>query len=153
MRSDCETKAPAVPAEKVDAYLKKLEEMKDLLGDTLTRPDTRPGAVLARINWLMVVVAGFGSAATLAGGLWFWRATRATDAALAASLSASSPDGAPLRGLGGWLIVVGFGLCAGFALAPHYSGPELGRLLLDSRLAGRRQSPGVNIIIRFTVHS
>ena len=92
--------------------------MQNLLGDTLYRPDTRPGAILGQMNWLMVVVAGFGSAATLAGGLWFWRDSRLTGEALTVSLSASSAEAAPLRGLGGWLIFVGFGLCASLVWRP-----------------------------------
>jgi transglutaminase-like putative cysteine protease len=115
---DCETKAPAVAAEKVATYFKKLDEMKDLLGEILTRPDDRPGTALSRLNWPMIVVAGFGLVATLAGCLWVWRVTRLTGAALDASLSAALPEDSHLRGLGGWLIVVGFGLCYGLVWRP-----------------------------------
>lgn len=115
---DCETKTAAVPPEKVPGYLDKLEEMQNLLGDTLYRYDTSPGAVLARLNWLMVVVTAFGCAATLAGGLWLGRLAALAGNAAPPVLPPASPDEARLQGLGGWLIVVGFGLCSSLVWRP-----------------------------------
>jgi hypothetical protein len=104
---DCRVELPAVPADRVSDYLAKRDHMEDLLSDTLQRSD--PGAA-GGINWLMVVIAVFGAAGTAAGGLWYWRRARAANRATPPPL----PDApGPLCGLGGWLIVVGFGLCLG----------------------------------------
>jgi hypothetical protein len=108
----CETKAAALAVGQVPGYLKKLEEMQGLLSDTLYRSDKMAGGVLAQLNLLMIVIAGFAIAAVSAGGLWFWRATRLTPATLAAGASPPPILGSELQGLGGWLILVGFGLCA-----------------------------------------
>ncbi len=111
---DCETRLPEIPVEKVPLYLEKLKQMRDSLGETLFQPDTSLGAVLSQLNWLMVVIAMFSAAATAGAGVWVWRVTRVTDGAVVVPLLESSPDAARLHGLGGWLILVGFGLCVNF---------------------------------------
>ncbi len=110
---ECQTRTAQVSAEKVAGYLKKLDEMQDLLSDTLYRPNGSQKAGLAQVNWLMIVIAGFATIAVLAGSIRVWRVTRVA----AASSSAVGPPPLPadwhLQGLGGWLILVGIGLCLG----------------------------------------
>ncbi|PWU19553.1 MAG: hypothetical protein C5B50_06205 [Verrucomicrobia bacterium] len=108
---DCQTKAPEIAAERVPEYLKKREQMQNLLTDTLSRPEEGARATLRRINWAMVAVAGFGSGAFFAAGFWFWRRT-ATPANTPGTLE-SYPVDPRLQGLSGWLLLVGVGICAG----------------------------------------
>ena len=113
---DCNTRTSSVPAGKVSEYLKKLEEMQNLLEDTLYRPGSRSAAILSQINWPMLVVFAFGLAASLAGGIWYWRAANAGNAGVELIPSLPPVIGDErLRGLGGWLLVVGFGLCVSVA--------------------------------------
>lgn len=118
---ECETKVPEISAVQVSAYLKHWEQVEDNLGDVLQRPNGEP-AGLAGINWLMAVVAAFGFAGAVVLGAWGWRATRAP-----ATAPPPLPLSPELQGLGGWLILVGFGLCvAPFArvgqMAHHWQG-------------------------------
>jgi hypothetical protein len=115
---ECATKTSAIPPERVGDYLKRLEEMNDILGDTLSRPEIEAGATLARVNWLMVVVAAFGMMAAAGGGAWFWRAARQRTATAILALPPPLPELAHLTGLGGWLILVGFGLCTSLVSRP-----------------------------------
>ncbi len=112
MRSQyyCESKLPAVPADKVTAYLAKVQEMEDLLGDVLYRPDNQISSIFARLNWLMIILASFGLFAGLAGSAWVWYATRPATLPLAGSEEPVSLQDRPLQGLGGWLVFVGLGL-------------------------------------------
>src|SRR5262249_40383536 len=89
---DCNTKTNLITAQNAPEYLKKLEEMQDLLGDTLQRPDNSAGAVVADMNWPMVVVAGFGCLGSLAGGLWIWHSTRPTGTVPPTGLTVSAAD-------------------------------------------------------------
>jgi hypothetical protein len=120
-RYECETKASEIPAEQVASYLTKRAEMENLLGDTLERPDdSRP--ILARINWLMVVVAGFGLCAALIGSVWIWRST-----SIPLELPPVLPEERRYSGLGGWLFLIGLGLCLGpftrlVSMARHWEG-------------------------------
>jgi hypothetical protein len=109
---DCYTRTSSIAAGKVSDYLKNLDEMQNLLGDTLYRPMPRSATVLTQINWPMLVVCAFGLTASAAGGLWFWHASSAANAGVQ-SISSIPPliGDERLRGLGGWLVVVGFGLC------------------------------------------
>jgi transglutaminase-like putative cysteine protease len=107
----CETKLKEVAAENVAGYLKKRDEMDDLLGDTLFRPDNRPQAIWARLNWLMVILGCFGAIGTMVFSLWLWRATR-IDPAVLSNAPPPLPEEARLQGLAGWLILVGLGICA-----------------------------------------
>ena len=112
-RYECETRAPEVSAAEVAEYLHKREAMENLLGDTLSRPDDRPEAILARVNWSMAVIAGFGLAVALAAGIWVWRAVPARDPVPVTPLP--MPVGESQRqGLRGWLVLVGLGLGFGF---------------------------------------
>jgi hypothetical protein len=120
-RYECETKASEIPAEQVASYLTKRVEMENLLGDTLERSDdSRP--ILARINWLMVVVAGFGLCAALIGSVLVWRSTN-----IPVELPPLLPEERRYSGLGGWLFLIGFGLCIGpftrlVVMAKHWEG-------------------------------
>jgi len=110
---DCRTKLAALPAERVPGYLVKLGEMENLLSDALQRSDRKKTSAGQRINWLMVLIAVFGVGFTAVAGVWVWRRTN-TSAALGTALSADlTLEEQKLRGLGGWLILVGIGLCLG----------------------------------------
>jgi hypothetical protein len=107
-RYKCETRTGEIPVEEVASYLKKREEMSDLLSVALQRSIPGSTSVLARTNWLMVVVALFAFCAALIAGVWVWRlGTRPIDFP---PLFVEPPN---LQGLGGWLILAGFGLCIG----------------------------------------
>ena len=67
---ECETRIRELPAEKVAGYLEKLEEMENLLDDTLQRPDNSARSILAQMNWLMVVIAAFGVIGVMIGSVW-----------------------------------------------------------------------------------
>ena len=117
---DCETKVPEIPPGQVASYLAKRDQAENLMGDTLQRPRQATGSVLAQLNWLMVVIAVFGAAATGIGCFWAWRLTPA-------ALPPLHPEDQKYAGLGGWLILIGIGLC--FApvtrvslLAKHWEG-------------------------------
>lgn len=102
---ELESKAPEIPAEQVESYLKKWKEVENQLGDTLQRPNQQQSA-LANINWLMVLVASFGFCIALAAGAGIWRWTQ-----VPADMPPPLPERPDLQGLGGWLILVGFGVC------------------------------------------
>lgn len=109
----CETKTSEVPPEQVAAYLAKRTEMENLLGDTLYIPVAESGSVLSRLNWLMVVLTGLAFVGATGSSAFAWRLlTRRpvveTGEGLPPVLENFNP--APV-GLGGWLILVGFGLC------------------------------------------
>jgi hypothetical protein len=103
---ECATKTNEIPSEKVANYLAKLKEMEDLLGDTLQRPDNSQKTVVGQINWLMAIVPMFTITVALAGFIWIWLATRA-----AHDSPPPPPEQRQLAGLGGWLVLVGIGLC------------------------------------------
>jgi len=102
---ECRTELPAVPANRVAEYLAKRDHMEELLSDTLQRSDNR---ATGSPNWLMVVIALFSAAGTAAGCVWYGRRAGAASRGIPPLLAV--PDN-PLRGLRGWLILVGFGLC------------------------------------------
>jgi transglutaminase-like putative cysteine protease len=108
----CETKAGEVAPENVAGYLQKLDAMDDLIGDTLFRPQHQSQSFLARINWLMVILGCFAASGTAIGCIWIWYATRIKPDSLPPALP-PRPDEMRLQGLGGWLILVGIGLCLG----------------------------------------
>lgn len=110
LKYDLETKVSEVPAAEAPVYLKKLDEMQELLGETLYRPDHHPKALLAQMNWTMVVLAGFGIAGTVAVCVWVGRLARRS---AAEDLPPPPPEASHLQGLGGWLILVGLGICLG----------------------------------------
>ncbi|HTX22661.1 MAG TPA: DUF3857 domain-containing protein [Candidatus Aquilonibacter sp.] len=103
---ECRTKLATVPVELVPSYLNEHDQMEDLLSDTLQRSDA-PQA--AGINWLMVVIAIFGTGAMAAACLWYWRRTIARSGSCPPVLP--SVEGHQLQGLGGWLILIAIGLC------------------------------------------
>ncbi len=110
---ECQTKLAALPAERVPDYLSKLEEMETLLTETLQRADTKKQNLASRINWLMVIIAVFGLGSTTAAGAWYWHRTTATALAEASLPPPLVLEDRQLQGLGGWLILVGIGLCLG----------------------------------------
>ena len=109
---ECETKAAEVASDGVAAYLAKRTEMENLLGDTLFRPISQPKNFLARLNWLMIAVAmlGFAGAIGLATLAWRLLLRRSAPGADELPPVLVGVDDAP-RGLGGWLVLVGIGLC------------------------------------------
>jgi transglutaminase-like putative cysteine protease len=102
---ECHTKLATVPVEMVPGYLAALDQMEALLSDVLHRPDASADG---GINWLMVLIALFGFAATLIACIWYWRHSKAALPSLPPVLEEPG-----LQGLGGWLILVGIGLCLG----------------------------------------
>jgi hypothetical protein len=103
---ECRTKQSIIPVASVPDYLVKREHVSDLLSDTLQRPDENASK---EINWLMVVVACFGAGTMAVGCTTCWRR-------MSVSSEITSPisvSGESLQGLGGWLVIVGFGLCLG----------------------------------------
>lgn len=107
---ECETKASELAAAKVADYLVKLDEMETDVGEKLEIPDDGPKPAVGNLNWLMVVTAAFGGVFTFGIMFWIWRATRP-----AANFDPNLPsfEDQHLQGLGGWLILVGFGICLG----------------------------------------
>ena len=103
---ECRTKLAVIPAEMAPDYLVNLDRMENLLDDLLQRPDEKADS--GGTNWLMVFIAIFGAGTTAVAGVWYWR--RAKFAAPTVPPLIEAPE---LQGLGGWLILVGFGLCLG----------------------------------------
>jgi hypothetical protein len=109
-----ETTASEVAATNTAAHLRKLEEMDDLIGDTLSRPDDSFQGMLARTNWLMAVIGILGFAASVAVSVRVWRQGRSSAPTVEEAPAPENADAVPLQGLGGWLILLGGKLC--FAL-------------------------------------
>jgi hypothetical protein len=101
---ECRTKLAIVPVALVSSYLTERDRVEDLLSDTLQHGD---GENTNGINWLMIVIAIFGAGATTVAGVWYWRHMNARPRTMPPVLTV----GRQLQGLGGWLILVGFGLC------------------------------------------
>lgn len=110
---DCETKVSELPAPKVATYLARLAEMETEVGEKLTRPDDNAKNIISRLNWLMVVVAAFGMLFTMALISWVWFVTRPASVASSAEIPPPILSEPRLRGLGGWLVLVGVGLSLG----------------------------------------
>ncbi|HEX5221718.1 MAG TPA: DUF3857 domain-containing protein [Verrucomicrobiae bacterium] len=108
---ECRTRLATLPAEQVPSYLAKLEEMEDTLDDMLERPDENPEHFLAGINWLTVILAAFGLCSAAVAAAWYWHRTGTAPAADAVPPMIPSPEDQRLTGLGGWLFLVGLGLC------------------------------------------
>lgn len=122
---ECRTKLSEIAPEEVPGYLINMDRMENLLTDGLQRPKERqPDGV----NWLMAVIAIFGTTATMALCVFFWRFTRTKSGQVIATAETSSPSDAAelspsrpappilaanpeLQGLGGWLILICIGLC------------------------------------------
>ena len=113
---ECETKVPELPPQQVANYLIKLDEMETELGESLERPDNSARHFTANLNWLMLVIAGFGSAFTLAGVVAGWFLTRNRSVAAPGEVPPLLDAAPHLQGLRGWLILVGIGLCLGLPL-------------------------------------
>ena len=101
---ECRTKLATIPAGMVPDYLAALDHMKELLDDSLQRPDEN--ATTDGLNWLMVIIAVLGAGGTAVAGIWYWRRVK-----FAPPVAPPFIEAPELEGLGGWLIMVGFGLC------------------------------------------
>jgi hypothetical protein len=108
---ECTTRLATLPPESVPGYLAKLDEMENLLADTLQRPNGTADSFAARINWLMVIITGFGLVGTAVVGGWYWRHTTAASLPDPDAPPELAPEAQHLKGLGGWLVLIGFGLC------------------------------------------
>jgi hypothetical protein len=106
---ECETKSNAVPAARVAEYLKNRREMTDFLDEGLQRPFKVQLA--SGVNWLMVVIAIFGFGATVGGCAGIWYLTRFRAVAAEGAVPPMWLENQHLQGIGGWLILVGIGLC------------------------------------------
>ena len=105
-----ETKTNQIPTARVAAYLKDRETMTDDL-DTMLYRSFRTGSTLGGVNWLMVVIAIFAWLGTLVVCVGVWWLTRLR---VAAGETVTPPPffgEAKLTGLGGWLVLVGLGIC------------------------------------------
>lgn len=110
----CETKAAKVPVPRVAGYLKNREEVSRSLDDELYRSFKEAAivpAALPALNWLMIVIAVLAFWGTVVGCVGIWWFTRVRSVAAGGSLAPPVLEEARLRGLGGWLILVGIGLC------------------------------------------
>jgi hypothetical protein len=105
---ECQTRTNQVPVAKVAAYLKDRHEMSDWLDTTLYRAFPTPSA---GVNWLMVVVACFGFAGTLVACGVVWALTCLRTGSAVPLSPPPMPEDVRLQGLGGWLILVGLGIC------------------------------------------
>lgn len=108
---ECRTKLASVPVDLVPGYLIKLAEMKDFLDDVLHRPNDKPKNTLAGINWLMVMIVVFGFCGTAVVSGWYWHRSSVPPPPDALPPVIAAPEEQRLQGLGGWLVLVGFGLC------------------------------------------
>lgn len=101
------TLADSVPAGRMGEWIKKMAEVRALLGYTL-RQNIRLAAEVQReaIVWTLVVAVGAGSIAGLGLGLWLY--FRFRPAAAPAEPPSLADDS--LTGLGGWLILVAIGV-------------------------------------------
>jgi transglutaminase-like putative cysteine protease len=105
-----------VPVEAVPSYVEQLNRYRNSLGYTLSykKPETAPAAGSAptapaptaefRINWLLVLVEMITVMAAVAAAIWVIRRP-----GLPPKLELAG-DERGLTGLGGWLILVGFGV-------------------------------------------
>jgi hypothetical protein len=106
---ECETLRGEVPVSEVPTYLERREEMEDLLGNILYRPDGSARSVLTRLNWLMVALALLTTMGVGLAMSWvYYRLHRAPPPQPA--WAPPMPSERRLQGLGGWLILVGIGL-------------------------------------------
>jgi hypothetical protein len=103
---DLTTRRAAVPVEEVAGYLADHDRFNDLLTDTLQRP-TGKSKSSTSINWLMVILAFFVAGAMTAGCIWYWRQANSNQPMMPPPLI----EAPKLQGLGGWLVLVGIGLC------------------------------------------
>ena len=110
---ECRSKLASLPAEMIPSYLATLDRMEDQLADVLQRPDAKSAD---GINWLMVVIAGFGLVVTVIILIWWWRIMTAASA-VPPVIAAHE-----LQGLGGWLLLVGLNLCLAPVLRLHTLG-------------------------------
>ena len=117
---ECETKVPELPPQKVADYLVKLDEMETELGESLERPDDSARHFTADLNWLMLVIGGFGGACTLAGVVAGWFLTRTRTVAAPGEVPPLLDAAPQLQGLRGWLILVGIGLCLGLPMRAYF---------------------------------
>lgn len=109
----CETSAREIPAAAVAAYLGKRKEMENQLGDTLTRGVETKTSGSSGLNWLMVVLAVFALATCVGAAIFHhWWANRPRPGTGGVEPPELPALGGPV-GLGGWLIIVGIGLCFG----------------------------------------
>lgn len=110
------TKVREIPADQVAGFLAKKKEMDGLTGDTLTEPATEATNAangMADINWLMAVIAVFGLVSASGAAGWYWWRSGRPLVAGADESPPLVPHGSGPKGLGGWLVLVGFGLCTG----------------------------------------
>ena len=103
---DYETLADSVPVEKVPAYLNTQQQMRALLNYSIFRAN---GPAIAAAgyqpNWSIISTALIYT--VLLGGIWTWLYRRKS-----APLEAPPLIGDPeLTGLGGWLVLIGIGIC------------------------------------------
>ena len=110
---ECRTKTAQIPAADVSSYLAKREEMQNALVCSLYR--NKEVAATPDTNWLMVFVATVGLFFTVPGCLlaaYFFGRRKKPEPPDRTAASPWQLD-ADCRGLGGWLVLVGIGVCTG----------------------------------------
>jgi transglutaminase-like putative cysteine protease len=121
-----ETLTNQIPAVKVATYLKDRETVTDELDTMLFRSfNTRSAG--GGVNWLMVVVATFAWMGTLTVSVAIWLLTRVRVASGGTATPPPFHYETELQGLGGWLVLVGLGICLGpilrvSTLVSHWQG-------------------------------
>jgi len=111
LRYEYQTFADHLAVTGMAGAIHKIGEMKGLLGYSLTRPNGQASKAAGGINWLVLILAllYLFILLGLVGVLYWWVVRRS---ALLPPVMDSLWGTLPLQGLGGWLILVGFGLCA-----------------------------------------
>lgn len=111
LRYEYQTLADHLPVKGIADSIKKIGEMRELLGYSLTRPNGKAPKVSGGTNWLVLILANLYAIILIGAAVVVYRWIAARSAALPPVIETEGfyPKDR-LNGLGGWLILVGFGL-------------------------------------------
>jgi transglutaminase-like putative cysteine protease len=109
MKYRWETRADHVPVEHVTQHVQDINRFRDAVGYTLTYTKPAPAEPVAvakpkrfELNWKLLLVTATTFAMTAYAGSWSWRREYVTPPPL--------PSDPNLSGIGGWLLLVAFGV-------------------------------------------